>query len=135
MAGFDNNPESFDLFSRLAAHGMAEETARALVLAHDPELVGWALSELERRIKANVETANPAGWLHDAIVNDYRPQQTPFDKAQEEAREKQRKREARRGELEANILNIQRAYGVYEKMAIMQYVELLEDVGRGSLED
>jgi Initiator Replication protein len=129
-----DDPKLYFLASRLASHGMAEETARALVLAHDPELVAWALSELERRLKAKVETPSPAGWLHDAIVKNYRPQQSLFEKQQEEGREEEKKREARKGELETKILNIQKAYNAFEKSAIMVYTDILEDDERKTLE-
>ncbi len=80
---------------------MAEEAARAIVQAHEPELVEWATTDLARRIKGKEKIANPAGWLRKAIEEDWRPQPTLFAKEQTQARETEREAERKRQEHEA----------------------------------
>jgi hypothetical protein len=79
---------------------MAEDAARAIVQAHEPELVEWAASDLARRLKGKEKIDNPAGWLRKAIEEDWRPQPTLFAQEQSQARETEREAERERQEHE-----------------------------------
>jgi hypothetical protein len=98
-----DDPRLARLVARLTAHGMAEEAARAIVQAHEPELVEWATSDLTRRLKDKEKIANPAGWLRKAIEEDWRPQPTLFAKEQVQARESEREAERERQDQETKI--------------------------------
>lgn len=96
-----DDPRLARLVARLTAHGMAEEAARAIVQAHEPELVEWATSDLARRLKGKEKIENPAGWLRRAIEEDWRPQPTLFSQEQAQTRENEREAEQERQEHEA----------------------------------
>ena len=96
-----DEPRLARLVARLTAHAMAEEAARAIVQAHEPELVEWATSDLARRIKGKEKIENPAGWLRKAIEEDWRPQPTLFAQEQAQARETERQAERERLDHEA----------------------------------
>lgn len=96
-----DDPRLARLVTRLTAHGMAEEAARAIVQAHEPELVEWATSDLARKLKAKEAVENPAGWLRKAIEEDWRPQPTLFAQEQAQARKSERQAERVRLDQEA----------------------------------
>lgn len=111
---------------------MAEEAARAIVQAHEPELVEWATSNLARRLKGKID--NPAGWLRRAIEEDWRPQPSLFAQEQAQAREAAQAREMRKLELEAKTLNMRKLFNAYAKGALVRYAEVLEGQDRKALE-
>ena len=129
-----DDPNLARLVSGLIAHGITDLAARAIVQEREPELVEWALADLARRLKGKEKIDNPAGWLRSAIEEDWRPQRTLFAETQAQALEAAKIDERRRRDLEAKILSIRKAYNAYEKSALKQYTELLEDGDRQTLE-
>jgi len=109
-----DDPKLSRLLSRLVAHGVAQERARSLVLewgTDDPGRIEYAASELERRLKSKTDCPdNPAGWLVEAISNDWRPQPSLFGREEQEQRERARKAEARKAEIEGILKPVQTAY-------------------------
>lgn len=124
------DPRLGRLVARLKSHGMTEEAARAIVQAHDPELVEWAATDLARRIKGKEKIDNPAGWLRSAIEEDWRPQPTLFA----QARQSEREAEHERQELEAKTANRRKADSAHEKAAIMAFIDGLPEEERETLE-
>lgn len=128
------DPRLGRLAARLKSHGMTEEAARAIVQAHDPELVEWATTDLTRRIKGKEKIDNPAGWLRSAIEGDWRPQPTLFAQEQAQARQSGREAEYERQELEAKTANRRKADSAHEKAAIMAFIDGLSEEERQTLE-
>lgn len=128
------DPRLGRLVARLKSHGMTEEAARAIVQAHDPELVEWAATDLARRIKGKEKIDNPAGWLRSAIEGDWRPQPTLFTQEQAQARQSGREAEHERQELEAKTANRRKADSAHEKAAIMAFIGGLSEDEREALE-
>ncbi len=129
-----DDPRLARLVARLTAHGMAEEAARAIVQAHEPELVEWATSDLARRIKGKEKIDNPAGWLRKAIEEDWRPQPTLFSQEQAQARENEREAERERQDHEAKTADRRKADSAREKAAIMAFIDGLPENERQALE-
>ena len=129
-----DDPKLARLVSGLIAHGMTDLAARAIVQEREPELVEWALADLARRLKGQEKIDNPAGWLRSAIEEDWRPQRTLFAENEAQALEAAKIDDRRRRDLEAKILSIRKAYNAYEKSALKQYTELLDDGDRQTLE-
>jgi Initiator Replication protein len=98
----------------LISHGMTREAARAIVQRHDTDLVEWATTDLARRLKGKEKIDNPAGWLRNAVEEDWRPQQTLFAKEQAEGHQAAQVEERRQRESGEEALNIRRAYSAYE---------------------
>jgi hypothetical protein len=129
-----DDPRLDRLVTRLTAHGLAEDAARAIVQAHEPELVEWATSDLARRIKSKEKIENPAGWLRKAIEEDWRPQPTLFAKEQAQTREHEREAERERLDHEVKTAEGRKADTAREKAAIMAYVDSLPPEEREALE-
>lgn len=129
-----NDPRIDRLIARLLAHGMADNAAHALVQAHDPELVEWALSDLTRRLKGKEKLDNPAGWLRRAIEEDWRPQPSLFVEGQAQARETEREADRQRQKLDEETANRRKARNAYEKTAIMQFLDTLSEDERQTIE-
>ncbi len=129
-----DDPRLARLVARLTAHGMAEEAARAIIQAHEPELVEWATSDLARRLKGKEKIENPAGWLRRAIEEDWRPQPTLFSQEQAQTRENEREAEQERQEHEAKTADRRKADSAREKAAIMAFIDGLPENERQALE-
>jgi len=129
-----DDPRLARLVARLTAHGMAEDAARAIVQAHEPELVEWATSDLARRIKGKEKIDNPAGRLRKAIEEDWRPQPTLFAQEQSQARENEREAERKRQDHEAKTADRRKADSAREKAAIMAFIDGLPEDEREALE-
>ncbi|EME68859.1 protein involved in initiation of plasmid replication [Paramagnetospirillum caucaseum] len=129
-----DDPRLARLVARLTAHGMAEEAARAIVQAHEPELVEWATSDLARRLKGKEKIENPAGWLRKAIEEDWRPQPTLFAQEQAQARENEQKAERERLDQEVKTAEGRKADAAREKAAIMAFIDGLPEDERQALE-
>ncbi len=129
-----DDPRLARLVARLTAHGMAEEAARAIVQAHEPELVEWATTDLARRLKGKEKIENPAGWLRKAIEEDWRPQPTLFSQEQSQARENEREAERERQDHEAKTAEGRKADSAREKAAIMAFIDGLPEDERQALE-
>lgn len=129
-----DDPRLARLVTRLTAHGMTEDTARALVQAHEPELVEWATATLTRKLKAKETVENPAGWLRKAIEEDWRPQPTLFAQEQPQAREIERQVERERLDQQVKTAKGRKADAAREKAAIMAYVNSLSLEEREALE-
>ena len=129
-----DDPRLARLVTRLTAHGMAEEAARAIVQTHEPELVEWATSDLARRIKGKEKIENPAGWLRRAIEEDWRPQPTLFAQEQTQACETERQAEQERLEQETKTADRRKAGSAHEKAAIMAFINGLPEDEREALE-
>jgi len=129
-----DNPRLARLVTRLTAYGMAEDTARLIVQAREPELVEWAASDLARRLKSKEKIDNPAGWLRKAIEEDWRPQPTLFAQEQAQARETERTDEQERRDQEAKTADRRKADSAREKTAIMAFINGLPEEEREALE-
>lgn len=129
-----DDPRLARLVTRLTSHGMAEDAARAIVQAHEPELVEWATSTLARKLKAKEKVENPAGWLRKAIEGDWRPQPTLFAQEQAQARENERQAELARLDQEVKTAEGRKADTAREKAAIMDYIGGLPTEEREALE-
>lgn len=129
-----DDPRLARLVTRLASHGMAEDAARAIVQAHEPELVEWATSTLARKLKAKEKVENPAGWLRRAIEEDWRPQPTLFAQEQVLARENERQAERERQEQVVKTAEGRKTDAAREKAAIMAYIGGLSEEEREALE-
>lgn len=129
-----DDPRLARLVARLTTHGMTEDTARAIVQAHEPELVEWATATLARKLKAKETVENPAGWLRKAIEEDWRPQPTLFAQEQAQARETERQAEREQMDQQVKTANGRKADAAREKAAIMAYVNSLSLEEREALE-
>lgn len=129
-----DDPRLARLVTRLTAHGMAEDAARALVKAHEPELVEWATTALARKLKAKEKVENSAGWLRKAIEEDWRPQPTLFTQEQAQARENERQAERERLDQEVKTVEGRKADSAREKAAIMAFIDGLPEEEREVLE-
>lgn len=129
-----DDPRLARLVARLTAHGMTEDTARAIVQTHEPELVEWATTALARKLKAKEKVVNPAGWLRDAIEEDWRPQPTLFAQEQAQARENERQAERERLDQEVKTAEGRKADAAREKAAIMSTINALSPEEQKALE-
>lgn len=129
-----DDPRLARLVSHLTAHGLTEDTARAIVQAHEPELVEWATTDLARRLKAREKIDNPAGWLRRAIEEDWGPQPSLFTQEQVQARENDRQAERERLDQDAKTANGRKADAAREKAAIIKFIQGLPDDERSDLE-
>ena len=129
-----DDPRLARLVARLTAHGMAEEAARAIVQAHEPELVEWATTDLARRLKGKEKIDNPAGWLRKAIEEDWRPQPTLFAQEQAQARENDRQAERERLDQDVKTAEGRKADTAREKAAIMAAINALSPEEQETLE-
>jgi hypothetical protein len=129
-----DDPRLARLVTRLTTHGMTEDTARAIVQTHEPELVEWATTTLARKLKAKEVVENPAGWLRKAIEEDWRPQPTLFAQKQTLAREIERQAELERLNFESNTVKGRKADAAREKAAFMAYIGSLSAEERDALE-
>lgn len=123
---------------RLTQNGVAEDRARELLEAHSLEVVAWALDELARRLKARDKIENPAGWLIEAISNDWRPQPSLFEREEQAKREQARKAEARRAEIEATLEPVRAGYRDARRTKVAEYggrVDVLPKAARVALHD
>ena len=113
---------------------MAKDAARAIVQAHEPELVEWATTTLARKLKTKEKVENPAGWLRKAIEEDWRPQPTLF--AQEHAKARDEERKAEREQLDQQVKTAEgrKVDTAHEKAVIMGYVNSLLAEEREELE-
>lgn len=129
-----DDPRLARLVTRLTTHGMTEDAARALVQAHEPELVEWATATLARKLKAKEAVENPAGWLRKAIEEDWRPQPTLFAQEQAQARETERQAEREQMDQQVKTAKGRKADAAREKAVIMAYVNSLSPEDREALE-
>ncbi|MBR9970847.1 RepB family plasmid replication initiator protein [Magnetospirillum sp. J10] len=129
-----DDPHLARLITRLTAHGMAEDAARAIVQAHEPELVEWATSTLAHKLKAKEKIENPAGWLRKAIEEDWRPQPTLFSQEQAQARENERQAERERLDHDVKTAEGRKVDAAREKAAIMEFIDGLPEGEREALE-
>lgn len=106
---------------RLTQNGVAEDRARELLEGHSPELVAWALDELARKLKARDKIENPAGWLVEAISNDWRPQSSLYEREEQAKQEQVRKHEARKIEIATLLEPIRAAYREARKAKVAEY--------------
>lgn len=113
---------------------MTEDTARAIVQAHEPELVEWAASDLTRRLKAKEKIPSPGGWLVRAIEEDWRPQPSLFAQKQTQARQTERQAEREQEDRQVKTAEGRKADAAHEKAAIMAYVNSLSPEEREALE-
>lgn len=129
-----DDPRLARLVTRLTAHGMTEDTARAIIQTHEPELVESTTVTLARKLKAKEVVENPAGWLRKAIEEDWRPQPTLF--AQEQAQARETERQSERGQVDQQVKTAEgrKADAAREKAAIMVYVSSLSPEEREALE-
>ncbi len=98
-----NNREEQDedtkrLFRRLVRVGVSNEAARNLIAKYSDERIRWHIEEYER-LRRKDRKAGP-GWLVKGIKQDYRPQQTLFDKDGGAQGKQDRSRQALAEELE-----------------------------------
>lgn len=129
-----DDPRLARLVSCLNSHGMTEDAARAIVRDHDTELVEWATTDLARRLKGKEKIDNPAGWLRNAIEEDWRPQSTLFAQEQAQARKSEREAECERLEREDRTVNRRKADSTREKATIMAFINELAEAEREPLE-
>lgn len=129
-----DDPRLARLVSCLSSHGMTEDVARAIVRDHDAELVEWATTDLARRLKGKEKIDNPAGWLRNAIEEDWRPQPTLFAQEQAKAREDEREAERERQELEGKTVDRRKADSAREKTVIRAFIDGLPEEEQQTLE-
>ena len=132
-----DDPKLSRLVSRLMAHGLAEEVARGYVRDKPADLIEWATDEIARRLRAKGgkdKIANPAGWLRQAIDEDWRLQKTIFDAEREKAEADLRARQARAKELEARLSAIKKAHSSYATATLRDYIERLDETTLATLE-
>jgi len=81
----EQDEETKRLFKRLMRLGIQEDSARNLIAKYSDDRISWHITEYEKRRKSkNGSKKNvQVGWLVDGIKTDYRPQQTLFDKEQQ----------------------------------------------------
>lgn len=132
------DPARARLAGQLMSCGVAEASARELALNRSDDLIVWALDELGRKVKKGEKIDNPAGWLVEAIENDWRPQQTLFDQArmtrQSEADAAAAKRQARIAEIEPIVKRVRSGYVAQVNETIRAYIESLTRDDRITIE-
>lgn len=133
-----DDPTFARIYARLLRHGIKPEEAREFVLAYtqdDPDRLEYACSELERRTKGGDKIANPAGWLVQAIKDDYRPQQTLFGKIEKEKRDQEKVVLARIEEIEGIIKAVESDFGNNLRRTISGYMAELDREERLDIEE
>lgn len=103
----ENNPEETDpelntLFKKLMKHGIHEKTARELVGEYDTDRVLWHIDEYQERLKSD-QKPESVGWLIKGIEEDYRTQQSLFEKEEAEKREQKKQAKVQQKALEKEI--------------------------------
>lgn len=113
---------------RLTQNGVSEGRARELIETHSPEVVAWALEECARRMRGRDKIENPAGWLVEAISNDWRPQPSLFEQEEREARE----RAKRAAEIEAALEPVRTAYREARRAKVAEYGGQVDALPKGA---
>lgn len=95
------------VFQALTRHGVAERTARALVMDYDMERIRWHIASYEKRKKEGKTSG--IGWLVDGIRNDYRPQASIFEEQEAEKRTKVQEERAKKAAIDAEVERLKHA--------------------------
>jgi plasmid replication initiation protein len=122
------NPEESDevggkLFARLQKHGVKAKQARQLVGEYDNAVVDWALKEFERKKRKKEKIG--AGWLVNAIKEDWRPNKSLFDQEEEARRDTIAQQRAERERVQEEMEALSRAFSrrnfkrVHERLLAM----------------
>jgi hypothetical protein len=137
-----HDPTLARLAGRLMGHGVNEDTARDLVREFGPTDPAWmaeACDNLERRMKGRKgeKPDNPAGWLI-AEIRRGRPQMSLFEQEEREARERAKRSDTRRSEIDATLEPARAAYREARRAKVVEYggqVDAMPKPARVALHD
>lgn len=121
----ETDPQSKKLFQILVGHGVADNIARKLVHEYDSERIEWHIEEFEKRRKDKSSGGRPigAGWIIRGIKADYRPQQSAFEKQEEEERRRVEKEKKEREKIADEVEKLKSACDKESRETCMKIIE------------